>query len=85
MNPPFERLARVVGKIIEDGARVVLVVPIWDNEPWWTVLESITVNHWDLPKDVCLYQNEQGKELPQRAWGSRAVLVDGTFGGLQCV
>ena len=33
--PPFSLVGRTVAKILEDGARAILVVPWWPTKPWW--------------------------------------------------
>lgn len=80
MNPPFEAIAEVVEKLIDDGGRGLLLVPIWESEEWWQSLETVTLDWWDLPRDCPIFQDEAGRILPQPKWGTRVCVVDGTLG-----
>ena len=41
--PPFCLIARTIQKCIQDGAEGILVVPDWASQPWYTLLNRITV------------------------------------------
>jgi len=38
MFPPIPLLSKVINKIIREKAVVVLVLPMWQNRPWWPII-----------------------------------------------
>ena len=46
MNPPFETLEEVVGKIIVDKATAIVIVPEWPKRRWWQKLQKIKVDDY---------------------------------------
>ena len=42
---PFSLLARIAQKIRHDGAEVIIVMPLWSTEPWFTLLMRMLVDH----------------------------------------
>lgn len=46
--PPFPLLPRVVSKLLDEQASVVLVVPRWPTAPWWPVLRQAACDMLDL-------------------------------------
>lgn len=46
VNPPFAIIHRVLNKIIEDQATVIMVIPIWTACPWFTTAMRLMV---DIP------------------------------------
>jgi hypothetical protein len=42
--PPVQLLLRVLAKVRDDGARAVIVVPMWPSQPWWTLLQTMQTN-----------------------------------------
>jgi len=45
-NPPFNLLGPVVRKIVATGARVTLVAPRWEAQPWWAAAVE-ACSHWE--------------------------------------
>ncbi|VEN50435.1 unnamed protein product [Callosobruchus maculatus] len=43
--PPFSLNLAVIKKIIKDKAEGILVVPWWPNQPWFPLLQRITISH----------------------------------------
>ncbi len=41
--PPFSLIARVLQKTIQDGARMMIIVPCWPTQPWWAMLQRLLV------------------------------------------
>ena len=41
--PPFCLLGRVLQKIIQDRAEVILIAPDWPTKPWYTLLRTLSV------------------------------------------
>ena len=46
-NPPWTLIGRVLAKIAEDGARVLLVTPHWKEAPWYELLMELTVRIYE--------------------------------------
>jgi hypothetical protein len=36
--PPIPVIAKVVNKVMRERAKVVIVIPMWMNRPWWPLL-----------------------------------------------
>lgn len=50
MFPPFSLIARILQKILQDKAEVVLVAPIWTTQGWWAqMLHMICQQSYYLP------------------------------------
>jgi len=43
MNPPFNLIARVLEELTRQGARGVILVPVWETKAWWPVLLQMCV------------------------------------------
>lgn len=41
--PPFSIVARVVRKIVRDQATGILVVPLWNTQPWWPIFNDLLI------------------------------------------
>ncbi|XP_068092232.1 uncharacterized protein [Hyperolius riggenbachi] len=42
--PPIPLLSRVIKKIVQDQARVILIAPLWPKRPWFTYLKKLAVS-----------------------------------------
>jgi len=47
--PPFSCLPRTIQKICSDGAKGILIVPEWPNQPWFSQLMQIVINYITIP------------------------------------
>ena len=59
--------------------RALVVAPAWEWKPWWAELCAITLNMWEFPDPSTgtrLYQDDEERQVPQRAWKSVLCLVD---------
>ena len=43
--PPFSLVGQTIAKILEDGARAILLVPWWPTKPWWGRLVHLRLRH----------------------------------------
>ena len=77
INPPFHLIQQVIHKIKQDKTQAILVVPLWDDKPWFQELQDICVDYIELPRMIKLYARDDTGPLPQRSWPSLAFLVDG--------
>lgn len=77
INGPFEYYSRIVDKIINDGARAIIVCPKWERMKWWKRIQKIKTASYTLPLGVKIFQNSNGKPLRPRPWRTVALLVDG--------
>ena len=60
--PGFE-LPETVGKVIWEGGKGVIVVPVRKREKWFRSLGGITVDWWDIPKGESIFWDGKGKLL----------------------
>ena len=65
-NPPWTLIGRVLIKIAEDGARVLLVTPHWQEAPWYELLLELTVRCYKWRGK--LYLTEGGNLRPIPKW-----------------
>ena len=68
---------QVLEKIVEDGARAILIAPDWKHRKWHGWLQVLSLNNMPINKKFKLYMNVAGRTFPQRRWGTTAYLVDG--------
>ena len=45
INPPFHLIQQVIHKIKQDKTQAILVVPLWDDKPWFQELQDICVDY----------------------------------------
>ena len=76
INLPFHLIQQVIHKIKQDKTQAILVVPLWDDKPWFQELQEICVDYIELPRKIKLYARDDTGPLPQRPWSSLAFLVD---------
>lgn len=43
--PPFSLILKCLRKVIDDGARGILVFPHWPSQPWYPLLQSVLDSH----------------------------------------
>ena len=77
INPPFHLIQQVIQKIKQNKTQAILVVPLWDDKPWFQELQDICVDYIELFRMIKLYARDDTGPLPQRSWSSLAFLVDG--------
>jgi len=73
----FANLAVILRKLKKDKARILCVVPIWVNRPWWRkVIHHAVDVPWLLPRRSSLYVlNNRSVGAPR--WHSALFLLDG--------
>ena len=54
-NPPFNLVGPVVHRIIQKAARVTLVAPWWETQPWWAPAVEACAEFSLLPLDEGVY------------------------------
>jgi hypothetical protein len=57
-NPPFNLIAKVLNKIIQDKATVIVIAPIWPTQPWFPVILQL-LSDWPI-----LLPNQKDLFLP---------------------
>ncbi len=78
--PPFSLIHRVLRQVIEQKAAGVLVIPIWPAQPWWTVLDVITLETIQLGLGSEIFEKGPSGEMePTRHgdWLFEARWIDG--------
>ena len=81
MFPPFALIPRVIRKVIQDGAKVLLVHPNWKGAMWAPELQHLTVHRLNLQQNPKLlrYPNRPGFRHPFRSLTLSASWLDGAF------
>lgn len=63
--PPFNLIARVLSKIEQDRANVILVTPKWDGQRWWATAEKLAGSApYNLPQVNPPLINGKGEPHP---------------------
>jgi len=75
-------LPRVVEKIREDQARIILVCPDWQRDLWWKSLQDLVVDKIFFPKGQKIFR-APGRNIGGTQWGVWAYLLDGEKGRLE--
>ena len=82
-NPPFSQLAKVLTKIVLEGARVVLCTPDWgatgEHACWRRLLDCMTVGRTELPNGPIYVPEDSQENMPAHEWGSFLSIVDGSL------
>ncbi len=70
--PPIALLQQVVRRIREQGHKVLLVAPLWRNQPWLSELtQLLTAAPWPVPETGSPFSGERNNMAPStRAVGS---------------
>ena len=65
--PPFNQISRVLQKVhFDKGEGILLVVPNWPNQPWYSLLKSMLINEpFILPPSKHLLYLPSQPGLPQ--------------------
>jgi hypothetical protein len=79
MFPPFSLLPRVIRKIVQDGAQVLLVHPLWNGALWSPSLDEITLMRetLDSSANVLRYPENPNLRHPMTDLQLAASWVDG--------
>ena len=78
--PPFNLIARVIQHVIYCGARATVVVPKWEAQSWYPLLQTIKVREYVIPEGPSAFvKGASGFVEPwQNPFSTYvAVLVDG--------
>jgi hypothetical protein len=69
MFPPFSLLPRILRKIQDEQATVILIHPWWPGAPWFPLLSSIATKSQHLPQrpDAIIYPNWPDLRHPMRS------------------
>ena len=57
--PPFSIIAKVLKKVKEEGARTIMVVPVWKAQPWYPMLHQMLCS-----QPVYLHKGKSLLQLP---------------------
>jgi len=78
--PPLAMVDQVLHLVREQGARAVLIVPLWETQPWWPLLRSLACSYMRLGSGRdAFYPGLSGACAPwkNQNWSFLAVEVDG--------
>ena len=65
MFPPARELLETMQKVIREGGKGVIVVPVRERERLFWSLGGIAVDWWDIPKGESIFWDGKGKMLSQ--------------------
>ena len=63
INPPFHLIQQVIHKIKQDKTQAILVLPLWDDKPWFQESHNICVDYIELPRRIKLYARDDTGSL----------------------
>jgi len=67
-NPPFNLVGPVVHRIIQTAARVTLVAPHWEAQPWWAPAVEACAEFSLLPLEEGVYTHGAADRPSPRPW-----------------
>ena len=70
LHPRPEELKDTVEKILLDGAKGILVLPVWKNMPHFCSVGEVAIDWWDCPPEMPLYQGAKPR------WETHVVSFD---------
>ena len=73
-NPPWQMIWRVLHKIKEEKARLVLCVPKWESQAWWPVYQSMVKKQVTLSGPLWL--DRWGDIMPAPKWKTCVAIVE---------
>ena len=79
-NPPWSLIGRVLAKVVEQEASVVIITPVWPSQPWYPLLLSLLVGtplRLRPQRDLIGGENRHSPITPYVSHGS-AGAVNGT-------
>ena len=65
--PPFSLIGRSLQKVVQDRASVLMIVPLWTTQPWFTKLLELTCDHpylLPLRSDLLILPQDPGRTHP---------------------
>ncbi|XP_034265608.1 uncharacterized protein LOC117661164 [Pantherophis guttatus] len=65
--PPLPLISRVIRKLLQEQAELILLAPFWPRQPWFADLMALSVApHWQIPADkISLWQSRLAHPDPQ--------------------
>ena len=76
-NPPFSQLDKVLGKILKEPCRIVLVTPNWKGSNRKRLLSKLSQAQFFVPANTPLYKGDwDGTPLPSPSWETVVSLLD---------
>ena len=81
MFPPFSLIPRILRKVVDDKARILLVHPDWPGSLWYPTLNQITRTRRELPQSADLLRYPELPDLrhPMKNLRLVASWIDGAF------
>jgi hypothetical protein len=73
-NPPWFEIPRVLDKIIQDKARVMLVCPLWPRADWFDDWKALVTDY--VIYDEPIYLDGRNRLRPAPQWSTAIALVD---------
>ena len=61
--PPERCYRRVIDKILLEGARGILLVPVTKEASWYWALGELAVDWWDVPADTPMFADSQRRAV----------------------
>ena len=58
IHPPFQLIQQVIPEIKHKKTQAILVVPLWDDKPWFQELQDICVDYIEPPRRIKLYARD---------------------------
>ena len=79
INPPFNKIDRVIKKIKEEKAKAIMIVPRWEHQKWWSDLQDIAMDSFVLDHPGGIYIKDSERLVSRPKWATLAFLVDGAL------
>ena len=77
-NPPWTALNKVIHKVCLEPCRMVLTHPLWDDQPWFSLLQKIAIKTHVVEPGTPVFYTDKKKLLPSPLWQTAVTLLDTT-------
>ena len=75
INPPFDLIQQVIHKIEHNKTQAILVVPLWDDKPWFQELRDICVDYIERTPETTQFPCDRAPGVRSHSWWMEGFLT----------
>ena len=83
-NPPWSKLPHVLHKVCLQPCRIILTHPVWEGEPWFSLLQKIALRSFQVTQGTSVFYTDKKVLLPSPSWQTAITLIDTTKKNVEC-
>jgi len=77
INPPFRLIGKILKHIQLQRAEATIILPLWKNQPWFPLLQKMTLATTRIPQWAILPAAENAEPLRNTKWKIFAFMISG--------